>query len=70
MRVVRIGLGLSLVLICLAACYYYRLEQELTPENKDWLQRVDYIITSEERKLFLNLPDDEKASFREDFWLE
>lgn len=70
MRIVRIGLGLSLVLMCLAACYYYRLEQKLTPENKDWLQRVDYIITSEERKLFLNLSDDEKASFREEFWLE
>jgi GWxTD domain-containing protein len=54
--------------MCVVSCYYYRLEQKLIPENRDWLQRVDYILTSEERKLFLNLPDAEKAAFREEFW--
>jgi GWxTD domain-containing protein len=69
-RFIRIGLGLSLGLMCLTACYYYRLEQKLTSIHKDWLERVEYIIFSEERKLFLNLSDDEKEAFKEEFWIK
>jgi GWxTD domain-containing protein len=51
-----------------AACYYYRLEQKLDPINKEWLRQVGYIITAEERKLFLDLPAAEKDEFKEEFW--
>jgi GWxTD domain-containing protein len=50
------------------SCYYYRLERKLNPENADWLNKVRYIITSEERKFFLDLPDSEKDEFKEEFW--
>lgn len=50
------------------SCYYYRLERKLNPGNADWLNKVRYIITSEERKLFLDLPDSEKEEFKEEFW--
>jgi len=70
MRAARFLWGLSLVLMCFSSCYYYRLEQKLDPENRDWLRQVDYIITSEERKLFVSLPEVEKEAFREEFWLK
>ncbi|MGB2908079.1 MAG: GWxTD domain-containing protein [Candidatus Aminicenantaceae bacterium] len=70
MRAARFLWGLSLILMCFASCYYYRMEQKLDPENRDWLQRVDYIITSEERKLFLSLPEADREAFREEFWLK
>lgn len=50
------------------SCRLYRLEQRLDPENADFLSKVRYIITKSERKIFLELPDSEKAEFREEFW--
>lgn len=57
-----------LVLIGSAACHYYNIEQKLDPENAEFLSKVRYIITKEERKIFLDLPDSEKDKFKEDFW--
>jgi GWxTD domain-containing protein len=59
----------GLALLFSSSCYYYRLERKLNPENADWLNKVRYIITSEERKLFLDLPASEKEEFKEEFWL-
>jgi GWxTD domain-containing protein len=61
--------ALVLMLAGLTACYYYRQERKLDAVNKDWLSQVGYIITSEERRLFLDLPDAEKDAFKEEFWL-
>lgn len=58
----------GIVLLFSVSCYYYRLEQKLNPEDADWLNKVRYIITSEERKLFLDSPDPEKEEFKEEFW--
>jgi GWxTD domain-containing protein len=60
---------MGLALLFSSSCYYYRLERKLNPENADWLNKVRYIITSEERKLFLDLPASEKEEFKEEFWL-
>jgi GWxTD domain-containing protein len=60
---------MGLALIFCSSCYYYRLERKLNPENADWLNKIRYIITSEERKLFLDLPASEKEEFKEEFWL-
>lgn len=61
-----------LVLLCgltsLAACHLYRLERKLDPANADFLSRVSLIITSQERKVFLELPDAGKPAFIEEFW--
>jgi len=56
------GLALS------ASCRLYNLERHLNPENADFLDKVRYIITSQERKEFLLTPDPEKPQFIEGFW--
>lgn len=57
-----------LSLLLLPSCRLYQLERELDPENAEFLSKVRYIITKEERKIFLELPDEEKEEFREEFW--
>lgn len=59
---------MGFALLFSSSCYYYKLERKLNPENADWLNRVRYIIISEERKLFLDLPDSDKDEFKEEFW--
>ncbi len=51
-----------------SSCHYYKLERKLDPEDADFLSEVRYIITSKERKLFLDLPQSERAAFKEEFW--
>jgi GWxTD domain-containing protein len=57
--------GLSLA----AGCRLYNLEQKLDPVNEDFLSKTRFIITAEERRTFLLLPDTEKPRFIEEFWL-
>ncbi len=49
-------------------CRLYQLEKKLSPEYKEFFSKVRYIITKEERKIFLDLPDSEKREFQEEFW--
>jgi len=56
------------VVVFFGSCRYYKLEQKLDPMNKDWHDRVRYIITKEESHIFLDLPDEEKEEFKEEFW--
>lgn len=51
-----------------SSCRLYKLERQLDPENAEFLSKVRYIITGEERKVFLELPDSEKEEFKEEFW--
>ncbi len=57
-------LGLATV----SACRLYNIEKKLTPVHADFLSKVGYIITKEERKIFLELPDAEKDGYIEEFW--
>lgn len=57
--------GMSLA----AGCRLYNLERKLDPVNEDFLSKTRYIITREERRTFLLLPDPEKPRFIEEFWL-
>jgi len=50
------------------SCHYYNLERKLDPEDSDWYNRVRYIITKQESKIFLELPDSEREQFKQDFW--
>ncbi len=61
-------LFVSWVVIFFGSCRYYKLEQKLDPVNKDWYNRVRYIITKEESHIFLDLPDEEKEQFIKEFW--
>lgn len=51
-----------------SSCRLYKLERKLDPVNAEFLFKVRYIITSKERKVFLELPDSEKEEFKEEFW--
>ncbi|MGB8953499.1 MAG: GWxTD domain-containing protein [Candidatus Aminicenantales bacterium] len=71
MKKQKIGvLALALIagLIVSVSCRLYNLERKLDPVNAEFLNTVKYIITSEERKTFLELPDSEKPQFIEEFW--
>lgn len=59
----------ALLLLSLApACRLYKLRQQLDPVNAEFLSKVGYIITKEEEKIFLELPDSEREAFKEEFW--
>lgn len=58
----------SLSLLLLSSCRLYNLEKKLDPHNREWLSKVRYTITSEERKLFLELSSSEREKFKEEFW--
>ena len=60
--------GLIALLAFFAGCHLYHLEQELKPADAEFLSKVRYIVTAEERKTFLMLPDADKPQFIEDFW--
>jgi GWxTD domain-containing protein len=65
------ALGPALLILGLAAvsaCRLYNIERKLTPAHSDFLSKVGYIITREERKIFLELPDAGKDGFVEEFW--
>ena len=51
-----------------AACGSYRLIRRLDPESRDFISKVRYLITSEERRTFLNLPTAERPAFMDEFW--
>jgi GWxTD domain-containing protein len=51
-----------------AACASSRVETKLDPESRDFISKVRYIITSEERRTFLALPAGAREEFIEDFW--
>lgn len=66
--VIMIAAVVALLLLLSPACRLYKLEQQLVPEYAEFLSKVQYIISKEERKVFLDLSDAEKPQFIEDFW--
>ncbi len=44
------------------------LEKTLSPDHQDFLSKVRYIITKQERKIFLKLPPADRNAFIEEFW--
>lgn len=51
-----------------SSCRLYLLEQKLNPEDKEFLSKVRYIITNKEKKIFLELPEEERDEFKQEFW--
>jgi GWxTD domain-containing protein len=51
-----------------SSCALSKLEKNLKPDDAEFLSTVRYIITSEERKIFLELPESERERFKEEFW--
>jgi len=63
-----LALAALAVTVLAGACRLYNIEKKLAPPYAEFLSRVRYIITSEERKIFLETPDAEKDKFIEEFW--
>jgi len=49
-------------------CRFYSLEKRLEPEHADFLAKVRYIIIEQERRIFLELPLEEKDAWIDEFW--
>jgi len=60
--------ALLLVLVAAPACRLYNLERQLPPSRADFYAKVQYIMTGEERKIFLELPDSDRDQFIDEFW--
>ena len=58
----------SLCFLLLLSCASYKIAKNLDPESKEFFSKVRYIITKQERKIFLNLPPSERKNFIEEFW--
>ena len=61
-----LGLGLSACLI-ISSCAL-RPNQDLDPPSREFLSKVRFIITKNERKAFLQLPASERQEFIAEFW--
>jgi len=59
---------LFLVSVLCFPCQLHSLEKKIPSNYADFLSKVRYIITGQEKKAFLKLPDSEKDQFIEEFW--
>lgn len=59
---------LFIILMSVFSCRLHQLEKKLSPEYKEFLSKVRYIVTKKEKKIFLELPDSGKKAFQEEFW--
>lgn len=59
---------IAIVMIGLTACASFKLKRNLSPQHAEFLSKVRYIITSQEKKIFLNLPQEERNEFIQEFW--
>jgi GWxTD domain-containing protein len=47
---------------------YRKLEKLLPPEDQEFLSTVRYIISSKEKKDYLNTPAEQREKFKQEFW--
>ncbi|UCC38692.1 MAG: GWxTD domain-containing protein [Candidatus Aminicenantes bacterium] len=59
-----------LLLLSLNFCRLYMLERKLDEEDAEFLSLVRYIITKEEKKMYLEMPKSDRTNFKEEFWKE
>lgn len=68
MKMTKKILILVLVNALFFSCATYLLEKKLDPDSRDFLSKVRYLITRQEKKIFLNLPPSERENFIQQFW--
>jgi GWxTD domain-containing protein len=62
-----IALGMA-ALLAFPVTAVDKSEKKLSPQSAEFLSLVRYLITKEERKEFLGLPEDQRSPFIEQFW--
>jgi len=60
-------LPISFILLT-SSCRVLLLETKLDPAGKRFLSEVRYIVTTEEKKIFVELPVEEREEFINEFW--
>lgn len=55
-------------ILLFSSCVASKLEKRLDPVSEEFFDKVRYIITKEESKIFLELPPSARAEFIENFW--
>jgi len=59
----------SLILMfALGSCHLYKLERRLDAEDKEFLSKVHYIISKGEKKIYLEMPKEDRGDFKKEFW--
>lgn len=61
-------LAVLLASASISSCRLANLERRLPPSYADFMSKTRYIMTREERKIFLELPDSERGAFIDEFW--
>ena len=61
---VLLAVGLALA----PGCKSYNMTRKLAPAHADFLDKTSYIISKEERKIFLELPESGRDDFIAEFW--
>jgi len=67
-KFLKLSLLLSLMFLILISCSFSRKVKNLSPEHKEFLSEVRYIITKKEKKVFRSLPAPEREEFIDEFW--
>lgn len=57
-----------LLAVAFPCCRVSEAEKKLAPEHSTFLSQVRYIISKEEKRVFIGLPESERPRFIEDFW--
>jgi len=67
-RGIAAGIAAAALLLAAGGCALNRLERALDPESREFLSKVRYLITGDERSAFLKIPAGERPAFIETFW--
>ena len=59
-----------ILIVASSSCRMYQLKRKLDTEDAEFLSIVRYIISKEERKIYLEMPKEERAEFKQEFWDE
>ncbi|MBN1273402.1 MAG: GWxTD domain-containing protein [Candidatus Aminicenantes bacterium] len=61
-------LSLGILFLFSAGCRSFRVEHNLIPSHEDFISEVRYIITKQEKKIFLSLTTEDREDFIQEFW--
>jgi GWxTD domain-containing protein len=64
----RLGVSILAMIAFAAACATSQAIKSLDGESREFLSKVRYIITKQERELFLAIPTGDRKAFVEEFW--
>jgi GWxTD domain-containing protein len=59
-----------ILMIASSSCRMYQLKRKLDAEDAEFLSTVRYIISKEERKIYLEIPKEDRVEFKKKFWDE